>query len=305
MKSKEQNAKLERPTTWARMMTWVGGATALIGLFASVGSWYSRIEQRRATAAEYQQKMALGAVQAEQGRYEASLQTYGEILKQSPNYEPAFTMQLKTAELWAEKINVKMAAEAGLAMSAAARLKTGGNTEASQEDDEAVGGFRWTEDTDVAAAAMLDQIMPVLEDGLTRTKGTDAADARAFVGWVHWLNHQVAERESKTAYEPNERAALAMDPGNVYANAMLGHAMLVNAEDLPEAMRHFEVALAGGRDTGFIRTLEIEGLYGLKERGGRGQLVKVANDAQSRSAHRRFHAMEHRRLLLQSGADQP
>jgi tetratricopeptide (TPR) repeat protein len=283
MKTKEQKAKIEPAktklgNTWSRLMTWVGGATALIGLFATVNGWVGRIEHRREVVDEYQGKMALGAVQAEQGNYAASLQTYGEILKENPSYEPAFDMQLKTAELWAEKIDVEMATAAGEAASEAARLKAGGNAETAREDDDAIGGLGQHEDADVAAAAMLDEIMPVLEVGLTRTKGPQAAGARAHIGWVHWLNYYLAERESLAAYEPNERAALALDSGNVYANAMMGHAMLVNNENLTEAMHHFGTALATGKETDFVRLLELDGLSRTKERGRRGQLVQVLNE---------------------------
>lgn len=282
MRAKTQQSKTETPNTWSRLMTWVGGATAIIGLIATVGSWISRIEHRREqvqqVAAEHQGKMALGAVQAEQANYEASLQTYGEILKEDPSYEPAFDRQLKTAELWAEKINVEMASEAGEAASEAARLKAGGNAQTAREDDDAIGGLGQHEDTDVAAAAMLDQIMPILEVALTRTNGTQAAEARAHIGWVHWLNYYVAERESLAAYEPNETAALAMDSGDVYANAMMGHAMLVNNENLTEAMHRFETALATGKEADFVRSLELDGLSRTKDAGRRRQLVQVLNE---------------------------
>jgi hypothetical protein len=80
------------------------------------------------------------------------------------------------------------------------------------------------------------------------------------------------------AYEPNERAALALDSGNVYANAMMGHAMLVNNENLTEAMHHFGTALATGKETDFVRLLELDGLSRTKEHGRRGQLVQVLNE---------------------------
>ena len=75
--------------------------------------------------------------------------------------------------------------------------------------------------------------------------GTAAADVQAHLGWAHWLNQHVAEREfpPNAAAERNFRAALATDPSNVYANAMLGNWMTITVEVSTEAVEHFNSAI--------------------------------------------------------------
>src|ERR1035438_8126362 len=78
------------------------------------------------------------------------------------------------------------------------------------------------------AGPALDQILMILDAGLTRTKGSETADIRAHIGWAHWLNQHIAEREFGSDAEQNLRAALASDPSNVYANSMFGDWLLLN-----------------------------------------------------------------------------
>lgn len=230
--------------TWPSVMNWVGRATALIGLFASLAGGAAWVIRHHKAEAERSAKMALAQSQAEQEDYHASLATYAEVLKEDPTYRPALDLQLSAAELWVENFHV-----------------------ATPEGQDAAP----------VAAKYLDEIMPILDAGLTRAHGTEAADVRAHIGWAHWLNEKIADREFGSAAEQNLRAAVALDPQNVYANAMLGNWMLQNDGDLAGAMHHFDIADSTGRARASVRAYELGGLRYLDKKGARAAQVKIAD----------------------------
>lgn len=237
----EQGAKRE----WPVVMGWVGGITALIGLFASLAGGVAWFVNHHKQNAETQAKMALAEAQAKQAEYQASLESDGDILKEDPLYRPALDQQLSTAMLWVEDFHIS-----------------------AQDDQNAA---------DLAARA-LDQILPILDAGLTRSKGPTAADIEAHIGWAHWLNQHIAEREFGTAAEKDLRAALASDSSNVFANAMLGNWMLQNGGSFPEAIQHFDAAIATGKARPLVRKLQLGALIYLDQKGARAALLKAAND---------------------------
>lgn len=237
----EQVAKKE----WPVVMSWVGGITALIGLFASLGGGIAWFVNHHKQKAEFQEKMALAETQAKQGEYHASVQSYADILKIDPFYHPALDRQLSTAMNWVEDFHV---------------LARGDQNAA-----------------DLAAPA-LDEVMAILDAGLTRSKGSQAADVQAHIGWAHWLNQHIAEREFDSVAEQNFRAALATDPTNVYANAMQGNWMLQNNLDFGKAIQDLNTALATGKARLFVRRLQLGGLLYHDQKGARAELVKAAND---------------------------
>jgi tetratricopeptide (TPR) repeat protein len=245
MKSKAQHAASGESNAWPAVMSWVGRATALIGLFASLAGGVTWLVHRHIADAERKAKMGLAEAQAEQGDYQSSVATYGEILKEDSTYRPALDMQLNTAELWVEDFRVT--APEG-------------------------------QSTAAPAAAMLDQIMPILDAGLTRAQKAQMPDVLAHIGWAHWLNQGIAEREFGDAAEQNLRAALKLDPQNVYANAMLGNWILQNNGDLRDAMRHFDAAVATGKARPLVRGLEMGGLTYLDQKGARAAQVRVADE---------------------------
>jgi tetratricopeptide (TPR) repeat protein len=241
IKNLEQGAK----KAWPVVMGWVGGITALIGLFATLGGGVTWLVNHHKAKTERQVKLALAETQASQQDYQAAVQTYGDLLKADPLDRPVLDLQLNTAMQWAENFHVTV-----------------------REDQHA---------EDLAGPA-LDQIFAILEAGLTRTKGSQAADVQAHLGWAHWLNQHIAEREFGPAAEQNLRAALAADPSNVYANAMLGNWMLQNGGNFSEAIHHFDVAVSTGKARPLVRKMQIGGLLHLDEPGARAAQIKAAND---------------------------
>ncbi len=230
--------------SWPIVMSWVGGITALIGLFASIGGGVTWLINHHRQNSERVAKIALAQAQAGQMEYQASLKTYADILKDDPLDGPALDGQLDTAMQWVENFSVYV-------------------REGQDEGD--------------ISAPALDQILPILTSGLTRVRGARAADVEAHLGWAHFLNETIAQREGSSIAEEDWRAALAMDADNAYANAMLGNWLLRTSGHLSEATRHFEKAVATGRARPFVRNLQIGALVYLDETGARAELIKVAN----------------------------
>ncbi len=230
--------------TWPTVMSWVGRTTALIGLFVTLAGGVTWLINRHKRSAELEARMALAQTQTNQGEYRAAVEAYAAILKTDSLYRPALDQQLDAAMLWVEDFHVL-----------------------AREGQDAAN----------LSAPQLDQVMSILESGLTRANGTRAADVRAHLGWTHWLNQHIAEREFGHAAEQNLRAALAADPNNVYANAMLGNWMLQNGGSVSEAIEHFRVAVSTGKARPFVRSLQIGGLTHLEKSGARAELVRVAN----------------------------
>ncbi len=194
--------------------------------------------------------MALAASQAAQGDYSASLNTYGEILKTDPLDRSALDGQLNAAMLWTENFSVLV-------------------PEGAQASD--------------VAGPQLDRILTTLEAGLARTQGPRAADIQAHLGWAHWLNQHIAAREFGSAAETTFRAALATDPQNAYAHAMLGNWLLQTGGDFAEAVQHFRTAVATGKARPFVRQLQIGGLLSHDDAASRAELFRVASQMRTDS----------------------
>jgi tetratricopeptide (TPR) repeat protein len=244
MAEEPKKSETEAEKAWPFLMTWTGRASALIGLFASLAGGVTWLVAHHRQQEQHSGKMALAETQVQQGDYQGAVQSYGELLKDNATYRPALDGQLSAAEQWVEDFHVT--APEG-------------------------------QDAGPAAAALLDQIMPILDAGLARSSGTQAADVRAHIGWAHWLNQKIAEREFGDAAEQNLHAALQLDPANVYANAMLGNWILQNNGKLSDALHDFEVAESSGRARPLVRRMELGGLVYLDQKGARAAQVKIAD----------------------------
>lgn len=245
MREELQKAETSARKAWPAVMSWVGGITALIGLFGSLAGGVAWLVSHHRQQTERQAKLALAQAQEKQGEYQASVQTYGDLLKADPGDRAALDQQLNTTMLWVEDFQVLVGTD---------------------------------ENAAAVAGPALDQIMAILDGGLTRSKGKRAADVQAHIGWAHWLNQHIAEREFGPVAEQNFRAALAADPSNVYANAMLGNWLLQNRGSLTEATQHLNIAVSTGKARPFVRELQFGGLVDLDEKGARAEVVKAAND---------------------------
>jgi tetratricopeptide (TPR) repeat protein len=243
----EQVEKIEvaAKRSWGVIMAWIGGITALIGFIGTIGGGFNWFRNHHRDSYEYKARMALAQTQTNQKQYQAALKTYQEMLRQDPLDRTVLDAQLDTAMLWVENFSVIV-------------------REGKDEAD--------------ISAPPLDDIFPVLTSGLTRAKGPRAADVQAHLGWAHFLNQKIAYREDDSVAVDDWHSALSTDPGNVYANAMLGNWMLQTGGDLTSSVQHFHTAVASGRALPFVRELQIGGLLYFEKPGARAEIMKVANE---------------------------
>ncbi len=247
MSNDPQQSEPRAKRAWTTILAWIGGVSAVLGFIGAVTGFFGNIQGHFHHNAQLDSQMAVAQSQSRQGDFQASVQSYADILKSEPLYRPALDQQLQATMLWVEDYHVY--------------LKPG-------------------EDPGAAVASQLDQIIVILDSALARTNGTAAADVQAHLGWAHWLNQHIAEREfpPNAAAERDYRAALATDPSNVYANAMLGNWMTLNGGSLAEAIQQFDTAVATGKARPFVRTLQLAGLRNRDEPGARAALMKAVNE---------------------------
>ena len=240
------NGPKPAPEIMSQTMKWVGYLTALIGLGGSLAAGIHWYQQRQQHKAEFASRMAASQALLSDGDYKASVESYNSILKEDPLNRTALDAQVKAVMLWDENYGVV--------------------TRAGQNAAEIAG-------------PELDTILNILNAGLARSTGNQAADLQAHIGWAHWLKQHIAEQEFGSAAQDNLLAALKADPANVYAHAMLGNYMLMTGQDLQAAASHFKLALATGRERQLVRRLQLGGLLGRDQTtGARAEIMRATNE---------------------------
>ena len=140
-------------------------------------------------------------------------------------------------------------------------------------------GMRWLREIRVRVgeqtfADIVKRVQPALVAGLPGATGQRAADLFAHLGWADYL----LTREGATAGDPAAQfqRSIKEEPDNVYAHAMWGRHLWWFRDGDTEARRHFERAVASGREREFVRSLQFGGSL------SRAELVpyavSVAND---------------------------
>src|SRR5260370_25787398 len=89
--------KPEKASRLKVILSWVGGATAVLALIGSLSGWFHTFESHRTQRAELNAKMAVAQGQLKQREYRASVRSYGEGLKTDNLYSPALGGQLHAA----------------------------------------------------------------------------------------------------------------------------------------------------------------------------------------------------------------
>ena len=238
------------PATGSRPALKIGlGSALLVVLLVAASGWLriGPLGEYLTRKAAVSQMFATAKTQAMRGEYEPAFKTYEDLLKTNPENRLAMDQQVDAAMAWIEDFHVIS--------------PEGGNAEK-------------------LAGARLDEIMLVLDAALARAngKGVRAADILAHLGWAHWLNQKLAQREFGPAAERDLRQALQIDPSNVYANAMLGNWMMQNGGSTQEALGHFRAAVDANRARPFVRQFQLGVLVHPTDRETRVALVRLANE---------------------------
>lgn len=141
-------------------------------------------------------------------------------------------------------------------------------------------GMRWLREMRVVSdketfSAQAGRIQPVLAQGLAQAAGQRRADLRAHLGWAEFLR----SRDGVSAAEPasHYQAALADDPGNVYAHAMWAHNIVWRSGRLDaDARQHFAAAGRSPRERAWARGMQLASSY--HHRGLYAYAVHVADE---------------------------
>lgn len=97
--------------------------------------------------------------------------------------------------------------------------------------------------------------LAVIDAALPSAMGARRADLLAHQGWATFLLWRDGDSQLDPA--PTYQEALAIDPGNPYANAMLAHWKLFqDHDDVATAVRLFDTATRAGRALDAVRTLQ-------------------------------------------------
>ena len=116
-------------------------------------------------------------------------------------------------------------------------------------------------------------LLPVVTRGVTESEGARQADLLAHVGWA---NFQGSRDGFDSDFERYYEEALAIDPGNPFANAFLGHWILWRRGSAAEATAYFAAGLESGREQSFIRQLQLAGLTNVGSIENSVELVRMA-----------------------------
>jgi tetratricopeptide (TPR) repeat protein len=236
-----------KPDRVKPVMAWVGYTSAVIGLGATLLGGLRWLQTHHQENSATTTQIAIAENQRQRGEYETAFHTYQAILKSDPQNRKAVDGQVDAAMLWLDDFHVVGA----------------------PDNDKTIPP---------QASAKLDEIFPVLDAALVRATGSRKADIQAHIGWAHWLNQKIAEREFGSADEQNLQAALAIDPTNVYANAMLGNMLLQTSHDTKTALAHFHTAEKTGKERALVRAMELGAMIYDEDPGIRAAVVRVVND---------------------------
>lgn len=254
----ETVAAVERVKAPSRTKLWLalGGAGLAVALgLGTVGTlnWQKRRDERaRAATAAQAQASAAAASQAtalaaavqlcESGNHALAWQRFAEITKTQPDLPAVRRAHEDCAMRWLREIRV-------------------------QADKDSF-------------TAIVERVLPVLAEGAAAATGQRGADLQAHMGWADHLR----TREGVGGLDPQThyRKALALDADNVYAHTMLGHYTMVQRGPIDAAREHFKVALAGGREHDWVRTMQFAALLYYTPGPGQIEAARAANDMRQR-----------------------
>ena len=191
-------------------------------------------------------RLATARTQTELGEHQSAFRTYREVLKTGPASPAVMDLQTDAAMAWLRDFRVTIA-------------------EGQKAED--------------IAGPPLSEIIGVLEAALARAggRGPRAGDILAHLGWAHWLNQHLAYKEFGPAAERALRQALAVDPTNVFAHAMLGNWLLQNNGDTAEAFRHFDAAEKTKQQRPLLRQMQLGGMIYNRDPGIPAAVMRVVN----------------------------
>jgi hypothetical protein len=126
--------------------------------------------------------------------------------------------------------------------------------------------------------------LAVLDRAAPFAHGARQGDLLAHLGWATFLRWRDSDRNLRPA-EAYQRA-LAADPGNPFANVMLGHWILSwehGPDALARARQYFRTAVDAGRELGEVRRFQLAALGNDGSVESRLETVRVMNEMRTRT----------------------
>lgn len=202
---------------------WIWAAFAGAAVLAIIGLWLWR------SSTPPDPRLATAKTQTELGEHRSAFYTYQEIIAGGNAKPEILELQTDAAMQWVRDFRITVA-------------------EGQNPGD--------------LAGPSLDDIMKVLEAALARSggRGPRAGDILAHLGWAHWLNRHIAQREFGPAAERLLRQSLEVDPKNVFGHMMLGNWLVQARRPLTEALQHFDAAEATGQQRPLLRRMQLGAL---------------------------------------------
>jgi len=235
----------------SRLLKWVGGVTAILSLVFAVQQAIQLVSDVREQRRQITELYKVGKLQQDAADYEGAWASFERALKIA---ESGGRLAKLTGQLSRETITLREAQE-DLAM-------------------------EWVRNTvgreGQSFSGIVDQLVAVLNRGVSNATGVRKADLLAHVGWANFLRWRDGNRQLNP--EQQYRQALEIDPANPYAHAQWGHWMIWRREtSLEEAKRHFSAALASGRAREYVRKIQLAAFQNLGM-DGEGDYLGVINE---------------------------
>jgi hypothetical protein len=98
MNNDPQQSEPRAKRAWTVILAWIGGISAVLAFIGAVTGFFGNIQNHFHHNAQVDSQMAVAQSQARQGDYQASVQSYADILKTEPLYQPALDQQLQSSQ---------------------------------------------------------------------------------------------------------------------------------------------------------------------------------------------------------------
>jgi hypothetical protein len=130
-------------------------------------------------------------------------------------------------------------------------------------------------------STIADRLVGVLTVGAEASNGARKSDLLAHLGWAYFLKQRDGDESLRP--EPEYKEAVAVDPGNPYANVFWGHWILWKHGSLNEANERFTVALSSDRERSVVRHFQLAALANIRSLDADAAWLRVVSDMQAAS----------------------
>jgi hypothetical protein len=232
------------------MLKWVGAITAILTLVFGIQQLMQRIADIRDRERQVAELTDTGLRQQQAGDYESAWNSFDAAAKAA---QTGGLLAKIVGRPDAHTLRLRLARE-DLAMKWLENARASGNRTFSD---------------------LVGRLQPVLDLGVASAQPVRKADMLAHIGWGYFLRSR--DGHDRLDPEPQYREALAADAANPYAHAYLGHWLAWAKRDLKGSREQFAAGVAAGRETPYVRSLQLAAYANLGSEGD-AEYVAAVND---------------------------